>query len=100
MPELDLELLEREAEAIETPEDKRVEDIEARYKTKLAYGLCDFLFKRFPEEAKEMFGSKEECIKKVKVAGDVWFDKWDDNYLPGIASRVEGTLEWLRSARR
>lgn len=100
MPEYDLEYLERVAEEIETSEDKRVEDIEERYKTRLAYGLCDFLFRRFPDEAEKAFGSKEDCIRKLKVVGDVWFDKWDDNYLAGIASKVEGTLEWLRTRAR
>ena len=100
----ELEELEDIASRIETEEDKNVEDIEAKYKVKYATGMCEFLAKRFPKEFEEAFGKGpeaiEKCRKALEVAGDVYFDKWDDNYPEGVLSKARATLLLLKEKRR
>ena len=102
--ELDLDELQKVADSLETPEDKRVEDIEAKYKVKYAMGVCNFLRDRFPEEFKQAFGEGPEamdnCVKTFEVAGDVYFDKWDTNYAEGTLARARATLLMLAEKRR
>ena len=102
--EVDFDELQKAADALETPEDKKFEDIEAKYKTKYAIGVCNFIKERYPDEFKQYFGEGPEamqnCIKTFEVAGDVYFDKWDKDYIGGVIARAKATMLMLAEKRR
>lgn len=102
--EVDFDELQKAADALETPEDKRFEDIEAKYKTRYAMGVCNFLRERYPDEFKEAFGEGPEamdnCVRTFEVAGDVYFDKWDKDYVAGVLARARATMLMLAQKRR
>ena len=102
--EIDFDELQKAADALEDEKDKRFEDVEARYKTSYAAGICRFLRDRYPDEFREAFGEGEQgmehCIKTFEVAGDVYFDKWNDKYVEGVLAKARATMLMLAQRRR
>ena len=101
--EIDFDELQKAADALEDEKDKRFEDIEAKYKTKYAFGVCNFLRQRYPDEFKEAFGEGEQgmenCLKTFETAGDVYFDNWNDKYAEGMIARARATMLMLAQRR-
>ncbi len=102
--EIDFDELKKAADALETEKDKKFEDIEAKYKTRYAFGVCNFLRQRYPEEFKEAFGEGEEgmknCLNTFETAADVYFDEWDTNYVEGVLARARATMLMLAQKRK
>jgi len=68
-----------------------LEAIKRDYVNTYSTRICYFLFNAFPEEAKQAFGSIENCIKEVADDAEVWFEKWAPNFISGIIARVKGS---------
>jgi len=67
------------------------ESIKKDYVQTYAYRICQFLFTLYPDKAREVFGSLENCVREVSDDAEVWFDKWLPNYFAGIVARVKGS---------
>lgn len=100
----ELDELDKVAERLEDEKDKRFEDIEEKYETNYAVGICNFLREKFPDEFKEAFGDGEEgfkrCVKVFRTSADVWFDKWNDKYASGLLSKARAVMLRLAEERR
>lgn len=71
-------------------EKELLESIKRDYVNTYSWRLCSFLFSAFPNEAKQHFGSIENCVKEVADDAEQWFEKWAPNYISGIVARVKG----------